>query len=103
MKFAANRGINQNIYFWRDQQGTKADLLTIEGNHLSLYEIKSAQTVSIDVFVKLEQIQKIIPQESSINLIYGGSDLESRTKGQIIGWKSLSEYLSNALKRVNKV
>ena len=93
MKFGLNRGINQNMYFWRDQQGTEADILSVEGNIVSLYEIKSAQTVPTDIFTKLELIEKVIPQKSSLNLIYGGDDLQSREKGHVIGWKSLSEYL----------
>lgn len=95
MKFRANKGIDQNMYFWRDQQGTEADILTVEGNHVNLYEIKSAQTVSTDVFTRLELIQKVISQKSSLNLIYGGDDTQSRTKGQVIAWKSLFRHLSN--------
>lgn len=94
MKFGANRGKSQNMYFWRDQQGTEADIITIKGNNAGLYEIKSAQTISTDVFTKLERIQKIIPQESRLNLIYGGEEKQSRTKGNVISWKSLFEHLS---------
>lgn len=99
MKFYANRGIDQNMYFWRDQQGTEADILTIDGNNASLYEIKSAQTIPADAFAKLELIEKVIPQKSSLNLIYGGDDTQARTKGHTISWKSLSEYLLKSVSR----
>ncbi len=95
MKFYANKGIDQPMFFWRDQLGTEADILTIGGNTMNLFEIKSAQTISTDVFAKLEMIQKIIPQKSSLNLIYGGEDTQSRTKGYVISWKSLFEHLSD--------
>jgi len=95
MKFFANKGVDQDIFFWRDQQGTEADIITMEGNNVSLYEIKSAQTVSTDIFAKLEKIQNSIPQKSNLNLIYGGEDKQSRTKGNVISWKSLFEHLSD--------
>jgi uncharacterized protein len=94
LKFYANKGINQDLFFWRDQQGTEADIVIAQGNNMNLYEIKSAQTIASDVFAKLKMIQKTIPQESKLNLIYGGDDTQSRTKGLAIGWKSLFKHLS---------
>lgn len=94
MKFYANKGIDQTMFFWRDQLGTEADIVTVEGNTIHLFEIKSTQTVPADVFAKLETIQKIIPQQSDLNLIYGGEDRQSRTKGHVVSWNSLFEYLS---------
>lgn len=95
MKFGANKGVDQNLYFWRDQQGMEADILAVEGNQANLYEIKSSQTVSADVFTRLELIKKVIPQESSLNLIYGGDEMQSRTKGRVVAWKSLFQHLSS--------
>lgn len=95
MKFFANKGVDQDMFFWRDQQGTEADIVIIEGNKAGLYEIKSAQTIAADVFTKLETIQKVISQKVRLNLIYGGEDKQSRTKGNVISWKSLFEHLSD--------
>ena len=93
MKFYANRGVERQIYFWRDQQGHEADILTFNGDNANLYEIKSSQTISTDVFEKLETIKRLIPQKTNLNLIYGGNDVQLRTKGQVIGWKFLAEHL----------
>ncbi len=97
MKFFANKGIDQDMFFWRDQQGTEADIVIVEGNKASLYEIKSAQTIATDAFAKLETIQKVISQKVSLNLIYGGDDAQLRTKGNVIGWKSTFKHLSGNL------
>lgn len=97
MKFFANKGEDQDLFFWRDQQGTEADIVIVEGNKTNLYEIKSAQTIAADAFTKLETIQKVISQKTSLNLIYGGDDVQSRIKGFAIGWKSIFEHLSGNL------
>lgn len=95
MKFFANKGIDQDMFFWRDQQGTEADIVIVEGNKARLYEIKSAQTIAADAFTKLETIRKVISQKVSLNLVYGGDDTQSRTRGNVIGWKSIFEHLSD--------
>lgn len=95
IKYYLNRGESPNIYFWRDKKGLEADLFkNISGSISEIYEIKSSQTIPEDAFSKLKQIQSITDNNSRLNIIYGGSENQSRTNGEIIGWSSLHKFLA---------
>lgn len=95
IKYYLNRGESPNIYFWRDKKGLEADLFkNISGSISEIYEIKSSQTIPEDAFSKLKQIQSITDNNSRLNIIYGGSENQSRTNGEIISWSSLHKFLA---------
>jgi len=89
-----NRGLQPNIFYWRDKSGLEADIYKyIEGGKSEIYEIKSSQTIPEDVFGKLKSIQTSISEKSTINLIYGGENSYLRTEGNIVNWKSLAKHI----------
>lgn len=95
LKYYLNRGISPNIYFWRDKKGLEADLYkNVLGSKTEIFEIKSSQTIPEDAFGKLKEIQSTTNNNSQLNIIYAGDENQSRTSGKIIGWSSLSKFLS---------
>ncbi len=94
LKYYLNRGLSPNVYFWRDKSGLEADLYKeVLGSGTDIYEIKSSQTIPDDAFGKLKQIQSTTANKSTLHVIYGGEENQSRSLGQIIGWSSLTKHL----------
>ena len=50
MKQRFNKGVNPNIYFWRDQSDYEVDCIIEEHNRLIPAEIKSTQTFNPHFF-----------------------------------------------------
>lgn len=93
LKFFANHQINSLMYFFRNRQGLEADLLLDQGLTISLNEIKSAHTIPLYPFNNLLKIKTLLPKPARLNLIYGGSETQTRTLGKIISWQNLTENL----------
>ena len=54
-----NRGLEPNIYFWRDSNGREIDLLIESGGKIKYaVEIKSSVTMNLDAFKSLSVIGK---------------------------------------------
>ncbi len=84
------QGYEPNMYFWRDSNGLEVDLVTEENTKLSLYEIKSSQTMNkkfFDSITKFCALSKITPKEKAV--IYGGDlSLPQTTEhAGYISWK----------------
>lgn len=84
------QGYEPNMYFWRDSNGLEVDLVTEENTELSLYEIKSSQTMNkkfFDSIIKFCTLSKITPKEKAV--IYGGDlSLPQTTEhAGYISWK----------------
>jgi len=59
LKGRFNRGLKENIYFWRDNVGHEVDCLIDQGMTLIPVEIKSGETVTRDFFKGLNYWYKI--------------------------------------------
>ncbi|MCX6558898.1 MAG: ATP-binding protein [Candidatus Aminicenantes bacterium] len=62
LKARYNRGLESNLYFWRDNIGEEIDLLIDEGTVVRPVEIKSGETVSEDYFRGLKRRQAWVAQ-----------------------------------------
>lgn len=93
-----NIGKRPPVYFWRDLNGRiEVDCIIEQGTQLFPIEIKSAETIASDFFSGLTKWNDIA-QASANNsyLIYGGTQVQERSLGNIMGWLSagnLVEYL----------
>ncbi|HEY9160183.1 MAG TPA: ATP-binding protein [Desulfomonilia bacterium] len=92
MKSRYNRGLESNLYFWRDRTGTEVDLVVEKGDKLEPVEIKSGQTLNKDYFAGINKWSEIAG-DVSINpvLIYGGSATIEKHGIKVVSWKSISE------------
>ena len=84
LKGRFNRGLNSNLFYWRDSSGNEVDVLAEEGETLLPIEIKSGQTVAGDYFAGLDRWMKITGERVSRSyLIYGGNNIGTRGSTEI--------------------
>ncbi len=92
LKRRFNRGMLSNAYFWRDSSGHEVDLIIEDADRISAMEIKSGETISSDFFKGLRYFKLLASQpDDSCYLIYGGNLIQSRTHGQVLGWRHLDK------------
>ncbi len=84
--------LHREYFFWQDSNAHEIDLLYKNGNDLSVFEIKSGQTVSSAYFKELDRFEEISsPARINKNLIYGGTENEKRTNYNVLSWKNISD------------
>lgn len=100
-----NRGTIPPLYFWRDQSGAhEIDCILDEGiMHVPL-EIKSGQTINPLFFKGLEYWYTLTQTDSAHNnlgyLIYGGTEPQIRSKGQVLGWQDTAFLIERVKQEV---
>ena len=91
LKHRFNQGKRSNLFFWRDKTGNEVDVLLDQGEKLFPIEIKSGQTVTKDYFKDLVRFidlaDGIVDQAA---LVYAGTQGQSRSKIEVIGWKNIA-------------
>ena len=91
LKGRLNRGLKENLYFWRDNTGHEIDCIIENGDQLLPLEIKSGKTINRDFFKGLKYWSKISKTEGEkAYLVYGGSMDQKRKDGHVLGWKSFA-------------
>jgi uncharacterized protein len=98
LKFRLNRGLHNNLFFYRDSDGAEVDLVLEFSNGIYPIEIKSGLTVSSDYFKGLRHMSKLFanPPAEPPNggaLIYGGSEDWQQSGTQIIGYRRTADLL----------
>lgn len=91
-----NQGSRPPLYFWRDKGGSfEVDCIIDEGNQLFPVEIKSGQTFSSDFFKGVLQWNELAqnPPEHGF-VVYGGSDVQVRSKGNVLGWQAAASLVA---------
>lgn len=87
LKARCNKGLESNLYFWRDRSGHEVDVLIEEADRLVPVEIKAGQTVARDYFRNLEQWKKLAGRVSGKAwLVYGGDKGQTRLGGEVVPW-----------------
>ena len=73
MKSGYNRGVNEQLYFYRDKSQHEVDLLRILPEGIEAYEIKSSQTYDSRYFKNLNYLKKLLGDKlKRTMLIYDG-------------------------------
>jgi predicted AAA+ superfamily ATPase len=94
LKGQFNKGLRENLYFWRDHVGHEVDCIIEQGESLIPLEIKSGETVTRDFFKGLNYWYKV----SGISpgggyIIYGGEKDQRRKECSVMGWKSFASKM----------
>ena len=75
LKRRFNRGLDSNLYYYRDRHGYEIDVIAGIRDSLELYEIKSSQTFTVDFFRNIKYIKKLLGNRiKSSSLIYDGKE-----------------------------
>ena len=86
-KDAYHRGVEPELYFWRDSAGHEVDLVLDHGRELVAVEIKSAETIASDFFNGLRYWRKLPDQvKAPAALVHGGSDSYLRGGFAVYSW-----------------
>ena len=89
LKYRFNQGRRFNPYFFRDSRGLECDLLFETGHGLGAIEIKSGATIASDYFDSLNKVAELIPGVLTKAVVYGGTDRQSRSMGEVIPFGDL--------------
>jgi predicted AAA+ superfamily ATPase len=95
LKYRFNRGMESNLYFWRDQHGHEIDcVIEQSGGDLVSVEIKSGRTANAEYFKDLSYWNALsgTPPERSF-VVYGGDQSQQRSAGNIVGYAHLDPVL----------
>ncbi len=90
LKKRYNAGLDNNLYFYRDNHGNEVDIMQEAGYQLNLFEIKSAETFTPHFLKGLDYFKKIVPDRvGKSNLVYAGSDEMTIKEHRIVNYKNL--------------
>jgi len=86
-----NKSLPDNLFFWRENNGTEVDVLLDTPNGLFPIEIKSGQTIIPDFFKGLLSWQKFTNQSGG-TVLYAGITHEKRSNGiEVLPWKQVGK------------
>jgi predicted AAA+ superfamily ATPase len=94
LKGRMNRGLRDNLYFWRDNSGHEIDCIVDQGDLLISLEIKSGKTVSEDFFKGLRFWSRISGADAKqMHVVYAGLMDQTRKDGDVLSWRSFGNTL----------
>lgn len=75
MKDVFNKGLDNNLFFFRDKSQHEVDVVQEDGLKLKAFEIKSAQIMHTDFYQNLDYFRKLLGEEVvSTQVIYAGKE-----------------------------
>lgn len=90
LKGRYNRGLDSNLYFWRDNTGNEIDVLIEEADTLIPIEVKSGQTVTGDYFIGINKWLAIAKTGvGTPYVIYGGNESYKRSGTEVLCWRDI--------------
>jgi predicted AAA+ superfamily ATPase len=95
LKAFFNRGLTEDLYFYRETSGTEVDLMVGMGaGKYRLVEIKAGETVDASFFRNLKKVDGILSAaRHSSSLIYGGSESYVRNGIDVLSWRELGNRI----------
>jgi len=72
LKARLNKGLDPNLFFYRDTNGNEVDLIYKQSHQLIPIEIKSAKTLNRSLFKGIDYFRKVSPNAGEGYLIYSG-------------------------------
>ncbi|MBU1055801.1 MAG: ATP-binding protein [Proteobacteria bacterium] len=98
LKARTNKGLKENLYFWRDNTGHEIDCIIDKGDKLLPLEIKSGKTVAKDFFNGLNYYA-LISKDAHIEptLVYAGLSDQPRKEANILSWKSFGNRVDDII------
>jgi len=92
MKMRFNKGLNSNIFFYRDSNHSEIDIVISRGRLLQPVEVKSSKTFHPDFLKQFTRFQKTLPDRIIDPLLIYDGDLEQKVQGiEVVNYRRLSE------------
>ncbi len=99
-KAQVNRGLNPDLFHWRDAKGNEVDLVVLSGNHATMIEVKSGKTMATDFLKPLDHFAHLVDTKDDLIssstkvLVYGGDKEIQHRETQVLPWFKLQELFS---------
>lgn len=91
LKERLNKGLQDNLYYWRDKTGNEVDILIDNAGKLTAMELKAGETISQDFFKGLNYFSSLNKKATEKLLVYGGKLQQKRSDNIIINpWDQLT-------------
>ncbi len=92
IKTRINKGLDMNLYFFRDQHQNEVDVVFKRGSLFTTAEIKSAQTFTSHFLNGLLYFRKLFPQRIENEFLIYDGDLEQDVKGiHVLNYRNAAE------------
>jgi uncharacterized protein len=88
LKNKFNRGEENNLYFWRDRNGSEIDILVDQGLDQIPLEIKSSMTFKSDYCKTIKKWESISGSTQQPVVIYGGDESFQHKGCSVYPWRS---------------
>jgi predicted AAA+ superfamily ATPase len=94
IKHRQNQGEQRGVYYYRDRQGTEADVVVEVGSRWIVVEAKAGQTISADLAGSADKVASILRNQAEIETvcIYGGDRIQSGTRHTVLPWSQVHEH-----------
>lgn len=90
-KYRHNRGLDPNVYYYRDSQKNEVDIIIKHGHMLTPVEIKSAQTFNASFLKGIKYFQNLAKDRVDRGyLVYSGNMTQSIHNIQLLNYKNIS-------------
>lgn len=91
LKKRFNKGLDTNMYFWKNNHDKEVDCIVDNGNDPMALEIKSSATFSPAFFENISYWKELNPANKTGVVVYGGDKSYTREEGLVLGWNGLDE------------
>jgi predicted AAA+ superfamily ATPase len=88
-----NKGLTEDMYFYRDSSGLEVDLLVGTGSgKYQAIEIKAGETVNGSFFGNLRKLAELLPANIEKSaFIFGGEEIYEREGINVMSWRELAQ------------
>ncbi len=96
LKARYNKGLDANLYFYRDSNQNEVDLIYKQGSHLFPIEIKYGSTWHDGFARSVLQFNALAGNSESGAVVYGGeNNFQTRYKVNAVGYQRISQFLNS--------
>lgn len=96
MKYDTNRGVEQQLYFYRDKSQHEVDILRIATSGIEAYEVKSSKTWTSSFFSNLDYLKKVLGDRLARTMVlYDGSQENPQGDNGYINFRHLSQHIGD--------
>ncbi len=101
LKYQYNRGIDANIYFYRDSHNNEVDIVIQVGDKLVPIEIKSTSTFNTALLKNVRYFQKIVGDRAPLGyLIYAGEHEQKVKNIMITNFRNIHKVMHDIYKQL---